>query len=120
MITGSTIDSVVGNVKKFENYYIGAECERGQFSSLTALFPLHIFLLHAPLTFRQIFPHPFTAPLPRHGFLISSAPFSAQPTCSGYDKSRLRAVWHLEETTRASAKMLGGAGHHEHRALSFF
>jgi len=25
----------------------------------------------------------------------------------------------LEETTRSSAKMLAGAGHHEHRALSF-
>jgi len=32
---------------------------------------------------------------------------------------RLRTVWHLEETTRSSAKMPGGAGHHEHRALSF-
>jgi len=26
----------------------------------------------------------------------------------------------LEETTRSSAKILGGAGHHEHRALSFW
>jgi len=31
----------------------------------------------------------------------------------------LRRIWHLEETTRSSAKMLGGAGHHKHRALSF-
>jgi len=28
-------------------------------------------------------------------------------------------VRHLEETTRSSAKMLGGAGHHKHRTLSF-
>jgi len=29
----------------------------------------------------------------------------------------LRTVWHLEKTARPSTKMLGGAGHHEHRAL---
>jgi len=29
----------------------------------------------------------------------------------------LRTVWHLEETTRSSAKMMGRAGHYEHRAL---
>jgi len=27
-------------------------------------------------------------------------------------------VWHPEKTTRPSTKVLGGAGHHEHRALS--
>jgi len=27
---------------------------------------------------------------------------------------------YLEKTTRSSAKMLGGAGHHEHKALSFW
>jgi len=32
----------------------------------------------------------------------------------------LRTIWHLEEATRSSAKMLGGAGHHEHRALNFW
>jgi len=31
----------------------------------------------------------------------------------------LRTVWHLKETTRSSAKTLGGAGHHEHKTLSF-
>jgi len=31
----------------------------------------------------------------------------------------LSTVWHLEKTTRPSAKMLGGADHHENRALSF-
>jgi len=34
--------------------------------------------------------------------------------------TELKTVWHLEETNRLSAKMLVGAGHHEHRSLSFW
>jgi len=41
------------------------------------------------------------------------------PTSLRHVTTGLRTVWHLEETTRSFAKMLGGAGHHEHRALSF-
>jgi len=42
------------------------------------------------------------------------------PTSLSHVTTGLRTVWHLEETTRSSAKMLGGAGHHEHRVLSFW
>jgi len=40
-------------------------------------------------------------------------------TTLSHDKTGLRTVWHLEvvSTTRSSAKMLDGAGHHEHMAL---
>jgi len=41
------------------------------------------------------------------------------PTSLSHVTARLRRIWHLEETTRSSANMLGGAGHHEHAALSF-
>jgi len=41
-----------------------------------------------------------------------------------YDTTGLRTVWHLEKTTRPSTKILGkalgGAGHYEHGALSFW
>jgi len=43
-----------------------------------------------------------------------------KPYISQSRHDRARTVWHLEETTRSSAKMLGGAGHHEQRALSFW
>jgi len=36
------------------------------------------------------------------------------PTSVSHVTAGLRTVWHLEETTRSSVKMLGGAGHHEH------
>jgi len=39
------------------------------------------------------------------------------PTSLSHVMIGLRTIWHLEETTRSSAKILGGAGHHEHRAL---
>jgi len=42
------------------------------------------------------------------------------PTSLRHVTTGLRTVWHLEKTTRSSAIMLGGAGHHEHRALSFW
>jgi len=42
------------------------------------------------------------------------------PTSLSHVTTGLKTVWHLEETTRSSAKMMGGAGHHEHRALSFW
>jgi len=42
------------------------------------------------------------------------------PTSLSRVTTGLKIVWHLKETTRSSAKMLGGAGHHEDRALSFW
>jgi len=42
------------------------------------------------------------------------------PISLSHVTKRLRAVWHLEKTTRSSMKMLGGAGHYERRALSFW
>jgi len=42
------------------------------------------------------------------------------PTSLSHVTTGLRTVWYLEETTRSSAKMLGGAGHHEHRTFSFW
>jgi len=42
------------------------------------------------------------------------------PTSLGHVTTGLRTVWHLAETTNTCAKMLGGADHHEHRALSFW
>jgi len=38
------------------------------------------------------------------------------PTSLSHVTTGLKTVWHLEETTRSSAKMLGGAGRHEPRA----
>jgi len=42
------------------------------------------------------------------------------PTSLSHVTTGLRIVWHLEETTRSSAKMLGGAGYHKHRVLSIW
>jgi len=42
------------------------------------------------------------------------------PTSLSHVTTWLRAVGRLEETMRSSAKMLGGAGHHEHGAVSFW
>jgi len=42
------------------------------------------------------------------------------PTSLSHDTTGLRTVWHLQKTVRSSAKMLGGAGHHEYRARSFW
>jgi len=51
---------------------------------------------------------------------MDQAAFSPpSPTSLSHVTTGLRTVWYLEETTRSSAKMLGGAGDHEHRALSF-
>jgi len=59
---------------------------------------------------------------------INKAPWLIQPYGSGCSRPPshtslshvtrgLGTVWHPEETTRSSAKKLGEAGHHEHRAL---
>jgi len=57
-----------------------------------------------------------TRPSQAYGSGCSCPP---SPTSLSHDTTGLRTVWHLEETIRSSAKMLGGAGCHEHRALSF-
>jgi len=46
------IDSEVGNVKKFENYYLEWSVS-DQFSPLTAPLPLHGLPLYAPLTHQK-------------------------------------------------------------------
>jgi len=55
---------------------------------------------------------------PRQAYGSSSCPPSA--TSLSHDTTGLRTVWHLEETTRSSVKMLIGACHYERRALSFW
>jgi len=48
----------------------------------------------------------------------SSCSCPPSTTSLSHDMTGLRTVWHPEETTKPSAKILGGGGHHEHRALS--